>query len=190
MLMKTTPQKFTAAMFSTLAIGWMAVSSAAPATAQTLRTVALSEDAAPGTDAGVNFDSLSSPVLNGAGQTAFRAGLTGTGVDGNNDEGIFAEDLLGVLTLIAREGDLLDVDDGIGIDLRTISTIGFSGATGNEDGRASGFNDLGQLVFSASFTDGTSGIFVSNLVAVPEPASLTLLALGGLSLLHRRRRAV
>jgi hypothetical protein len=33
---------------------------------------------------------------------------------------------------------------------------------------------LGQLAFSATFTDGTSGIFVSNRVAIPEPATFAL----------------
>lgn len=43
--------------------------------------------------------------------------------------------------------------------------MGFVGGSGNQDGRSSGFNDLGQLVFSAIFSDGSSGIFVSDLVA-------------------------
>ena len=37
--------------------------------------------------------------------------------------------------------------------------------TGNSDGRASAFNNLGQLVFWARFTNGTQGVFVSSLVA-------------------------
>jgi len=62
-----------------------------------------------------------------------------------------------VLTLIAREGDLLDVDDGPDIDFRTISELDFVDNSGNEDGRSSGFNDLEQIAFRALFTDGTSG---------------------------------
>ncbi len=93
------------------------------------------------------------------------------------------------MTLIAREGDLLDVEDGPGTDFRTISRLLFFdfSNTGNGDGRASSFNDLGQLVFSASFTDGTQGIFVSDLVAIPEPTSVVLGAIGLFGLLARRR---
>ena len=126
-----------------------------------LALVAREGNAAPGTSD--NFTSFgNSPVLNNAGQTAFFGFLDSSG---STDGGIWAEDPSGVLTLIAREGDLLDVDDGSGTDFRTISNLTFTGDAGNGDGRRSGFNDLGQLAFSASFTDGTSGVFISDLVA-------------------------
>jgi hypothetical protein len=48
---------------------------------------------------------------------------------------------------------------------RTISDLGIALDSGNSDGRASAFNDLGQLVFWASFTNGTQGVFVSSAVA-------------------------
>ena len=96
----------------------------------------------------------------------------------------------------------MDVDDGPGTDLRTVLEVFFVGGsstvsglfpagTGNEDGRPSSFNDSGQLTFGALFTDGTSGVFVSNLVAVPEPSATVLLALGALGVLGlgRGRRA-
>jgi len=159
-----------------------------------LALVARAGNAAPGTSSGVNFLALASPVLNGAGQTAFFGFLTGTGVDGSNDFGFWAEDPLGALTLIAREGDQLDVDDGPGIDLRTISSlVGFQpgNESGNEDGRRSNFNDLGQLAFVATFTDGSSGVFVSDLAAqaIPEPSSIALMlsAVLGFSCVARRR---
>ena len=44
-----------------------------------------------------------SPALNNAGQTAFRAGLTGSGVDSTNDRGIWSEGS-GSLALVARSG--------------------------------------------------------------------------------------
>jgi hypothetical protein len=43
-----------------------------------------------------------------------------------------------------------------------------------------------QLVFTAQFTDGDQGIFLANL---PEPACLSLLSLGGLLILSRRRKS-
>ena len=125
---------------------------------------------APGTPSGVNFGGFSSlsSVLNDAGQIAFFSKLT----DGGS--GIWATDRTGDLQLIARIGDKLEVAPG---DSRTLSGIVFfnsSTSTGNSDGRPSAFNNLGQLAFYASFTDGSSGIFVSNVVAVPEPSALAL----------------
>lgn len=99
-------------------------------------------------------------------------------MDNSNENGIWAQDLSGELKLIARTGDQLDVDDGPGTDFRTISDLSFIGGVGAEDYvERSGFNDQGQLAFSATFTDGSSGVFVSNLVAVPEPGSLLLASL-------------
>jgi hypothetical protein len=148
-----------------------------------LSLVARTGDPAPGTSTGVNFTRFNDPVLNGAGQTAFLGFFAGAGVDSSNDRGLLATDPAGVLTLIARTGDLFDVDDDPLIDdLRTIASIGFVTGSGGEDGRPTSFNDAGQLAFRLGFTDGTQGIFVANTVAIPEPSSL-LLALGASVLL-------
>jgi hypothetical protein len=140
-----------------------------------LALVAHSGNQAPGTPIGVNFGGFTgnNPSLNDAGQTAFQAGLTGSGVSPTNNFGIWATDLTGALQLIARTGDLLEVGP---CDFRTISLLRFRGETGNSDGRPSAFNNQGQLAFFARFTDGTSGIFVSNRVAIPEPSTILLLA--------------
>jgi hypothetical protein len=132
---------------------------------------------APGTPSSVNYQSFSLPALNDAGQTAFHAVLTGSGVSDTNDEGIWASDANSALQLIVRTGDALEVAHG---DFRTINALSFvgippSGSTGNSDGRQSAFNNFGQLAFAATFTDGTSGIFVSNRVAIPEPSTILLL---------------
>jgi hypothetical protein len=139
-----------------------------------LALVAHSGNQAPGTPIGVNFGGFTgnNPSLNDAGQTAFQAGLTGSGVSPTNNFGIWATDLTGALQLIARTGDLLEVGP---CDFRTISLLRFRGETGNSDGRPSAFNNQGQLAFFARFTDGTSGIFVSNRVAIPEPGTILLL---------------
>ncbi|MEX2318013.1 MAG: choice-of-anchor tandem repeat NxxGxxAF-containing protein [Pirellulales bacterium] len=143
-----------------------------------LELVAREGDHAPGTPSGVNFrfNSDIGPVFNATGRSAFISSLTGTGVTSLNDRGIWAEDVSGELRLIVREGDFLEVAPG---DLRQISFITFEGQNGNVGGNGSGFNDLGQIAFTASFTDGTKGVFVSNLVAVPEPGVLRLLAIAG-----------
>jgi hypothetical protein len=110
----------------------------------------------------VRFSELHLPALNSSGQIAFRANITGSGINTNNDRGIWASDESGTLQLIARKGSQLEVAPG---DFRTISDLDFVTATGNSDGRASGFNNSGQLVFWAKFTNGTQGIFVSSAVA-------------------------
>ncbi len=131
---------------------------------------------APGAPAGTTFLKLGLSLgpaypdvgLNGLGQVAFAAQLT----DGTF--GVWGTDRGGILREVMHSGDVLQVAPG---DYRTVSGVAFLGGSGNSDGRASGFSDNGQLAFWASFTDGSSGIFVSDALAVPEPATLTLAAL-------------
>ncbi len=145
----------------------------------------------PGLGTGVVFgtgafpfgDSFFTPTINGAGEVAFAGIVTGTGVDSTNDRGLWAS-TGGTLQLIVREGDLFDVDPGAGVDLRTISLIGFSGDVGGEDGRSLSLNDNGLLAFELRFTDGSSGIFTA---LVPEPASVALLGLAAPLLCFRGR---
>ncbi len=144
-------------------------------------------DHAPGTDAGVRFKAFAvDSVLNGSGQIASRGLLTGPGVNATNQNGIWATDPNGQLKLIARTGDLFDVNDSPLIDdFRTISLIDLVNFSGGEDGRASSFNDAGQLVLRLEFTDDTEGIFVAT---VPEPGTVGLLALTwGLDRCRRKR---
>jgi hypothetical protein len=131
-----------------------------------LALVARSGSRAPGTSEGVVFVGLDQPTLNGLGRTAFSSSLAGTGViAGVSDQAIFAEvGEGGALTLIARTGDTIELAPG---DVRTVSDLTFmtnaSGPirSGLEDGRPAGFNDAGQVAFAATFTDGSSGIFVT-----------------------------
>src|SRR3954468_8112166 len=74
------------------------------AIATSLRTVAVSGEAAPGTGTGVVFaPNFGIPVLDNAGQAVFQAKLAGNGVTTTNDAGIWSEGS-GALTLIARSG--------------------------------------------------------------------------------------
>lgn len=214
----------------------------------TLTEVVRQGDQAPGSVAGVVFDSFTSPVMNADGQIVFQANLSGTGVNSSNEDGIYlldngtlievaragdtapqnesgavflavenpvinangqvaflafldnttggladnfalyATDTEGQLIQIIREGQQFDVDDDPVVqDLRTVVDIGILEDTGNQEGRPSGFNDQGQIAFRASFSDGSEGIFVSDLVIIPEPSSLALLALCTPTLLRRWR---
>ena len=132
-------------------------------------------------------------AFNAAGQVAFSAslGVAANDPSFNLPQGIWAEDRSGALQLIALEGQMFDVnDDPLIEDLRVIGNLAFTGGSGNEDGLPSGFNDLGQLAFFAEFTDGSSGVFVSNAaVAIPEPGLASLLMLAATVAGLRRRLA-
>ena len=123
-------------------------------------------DQAPDAPPGVVFyatpESFAEGVLNDRGQVAIGQRLAGAGVDVTNDFGIWATDSTGALQLIAREGDELEVAPG---DFRTISELNRTDHNANSNGWPSAFNNLGQIAFWASFTDGSQGIFVSNKVA-------------------------
>ena len=129
-----------------------------------LALVARKGSPAPGTAAGVTFTSIfPGPVMNGAGRVAFTAWLTGEGVDSSNNCGVWAEDRNGLLTLVIREGDQLEVAPG---DVRTVLSVfmtsGEAALSGSEDGRVMNFNDAGQLAFRVIFTDFSGGILVSS----------------------------
>jgi len=112
-------------------------------------------------------------AYNNVGQIAFGARISGPGISDVNDEGIWSQNRVGTLQLILREGMEIDVDDGSGFDLRTVSAV--------NPLRIHGFNDRGQIVFATWFSDGTSGIFVSNVAAVPEPTNWIQLLLAGIA---------
>jgi hypothetical protein len=157
----------------------------------TPQLIAREGDPAPGTTAGVVFSSMPNVVQVGhiapnvAGQIALPMMLTGSGVTTANDGALFLFDPgLGAM-LIAREGNLFDIGGGV---FRTIADngISFAAAPGlREDQSVNGLSNDGTLVFRLTFTNGTSGIFTA---AVPEPAALSLLALGATMFLLRHRR--
>ena len=134
--------------------------------------VARAGDSAPGTTPGVNFSNFDRPVLNNAGQIAFFGLLTGTGVNGSNDRGIWVTDLDEQIRLVIRLGDTIDIDDDPNNeDFRTINGFSIlkSSFVGSDSSQVTPFNDAGQIAFRASFTDGSSGIFVANTVAQVLP---------------------
>jgi hypothetical protein len=130
--------------------------------------VAREDEQAPGTPEGVLFDRFFGTAMNALGQTAFVAELRGDVQRFVNDRGIWAQNADRELKRIIRTGDELEVAPG---DVRTIEYLAFATGSGNEDGRASGFNDTGRLAFFAEFTDLSTGIFVSDGVAISPLAA-------------------
>jgi hypothetical protein len=151
-----------------------------------LRLIARQGDQAPGREPGFVFGVFLEPSLNAAGQTAFVASgfhsVDGSIVD--SAFGIWGQDRAGQLRLVVSVGDLLEVSPG---DHREIASLMFTSATGGDDGRARGLNDAGQIALRATFTDGSSGVFVSDALTVPEPSTAMLLCSGAACFWPRRR---
>jgi hypothetical protein len=119
-----------------------------------LTLVAREGDPAPGTGAGIIFASLLGttdepvrdiPSLNGAGQVAFTASLSGPGVGVSNDTGFWLWNKPGTLALIARKGDQVP-----GATPGTVFA-GFSAATNSLMNQIQ-LNDTGEIFFPASFS--------------------------------------
>ena len=113
-------------------------------------------------------------MFNDNSEVAFFGHIGGAGVSADNNAGIWAMDNQKILHLIARTGSAFTVGNG---DVRQITALTLQD-----------FNSLGQLAFSATFADGSSGIFLANVNAVPEPGTMmlfTFLAVGG-SICRRR----
>ncbi|MBB6428984.1 PEP-CTERM sorting domain-containing protein [Algisphaera agarilytica] len=152
-----------------------------------LGVIARRGDTAPGVTDGAELNFFATPQFNNAGQAAFisflRDGTGGGAVDSTNGTGLFAY-ADGELSLIARAGDLFTVllADGITEEQRTISFISFGSTV---DNGTPALNNEGQLAFTLSFTDGSGGIFVAT---IPEPTTLALLGMSGLTLATRRRK--
>jgi hypothetical protein len=112
-----------------------------------LTLLAREGDPAPGAFDNATFRSISSPSINAAGQVAFYATL-----DDGNVGSIWATDVSGQLHLIALSAYSGSPD--------------FSSNSGNEDGGLMAFDDRGQVIFSADFAGGASGVFVDDAVAI------------------------
>jgi RHS repeat-associated protein len=91
--------------------------------------------------------------MNKSGQVLF------LGFDSLGGRGLYCTDRDGILQLVARSGDPIEVAPD---DNRTISTINFLNniniGSGGRDGRARALNDAGQVIFGLRFDDGSTAI--------------------------------
>ena len=156
--------------------------------------VARKGDQAPGTPAGVTiaaFDDIRDDFyinFNGVGQVVFGATLAGPGVDSTNVRALFMTDRNRTLRLVARQGDLFDIDDSP--DKEDLREIGFRSISprdwmytysGGEDGLRRILNDAGELVITLEYADaaGTStfaesGLFVVSFADSPRKGRFEL----------------
>jgi len=123
-------------------------------TSGTLELVARQGQQVDTLDAGVFFSQFVTFALPHTSGVVFLAKVKGTGIKGSNDMGIWAADETNDLTLVAREGDLFDIN---GTD-KTISTIQFLPTVKIVGGQARGFNNSGALTFRVVFSDKTQGV--------------------------------
>jgi hypothetical protein len=160
------------------------------ASASARRMLVQEGDAAPGS--GAAFRNVSLPSFNDAGDFVFFGDLAGEGVGDANDRGIWAGSVGDLadpdygqpsLTLVAREGQVIDLGDGLPRTVRSLEML--TGTNGGEDGAPSALNDAGELAFVARFTDGSSAVLFAT---VPEPAGAGVLLGLATSILGRRRR--
>jgi hypothetical protein len=149
-------------------------------------------DSAPGVNGKV-FGSFGNVFFNDAGQVAFRGYLSDPGVVSNWSssaiDGLWGQDNAGNLHLIVLKGGQIEVTPG---DVRTVKSFDYVDSSFdnlNGDGSSLAFNGRGQFAFHADFTDGSSGIFVSDVATIPEPGCLALLTLGMFTISSRRRRS-
>lgn len=119
-------------------------------------------DNAPGLP-GLTIGQLYSATINNAGQVAFWATLRGEGVNSGNDGCLWVWTPGRGLTLVAREGDVIQLAQG---GSRTLGSFSVH-MGGPDDGQGTFLSDTGRVVYRAAFTDG-SGAIVYGYVAPPN----------------------
>lgn len=138
----------------------------------------------PGLGSGINFSAFDSIATNKSGDVVIAAKLAGTRVSSFNDEGIWTI-TGGQIAKVVRTGDVIDVDLGAGVDLRTVISTDLLGRDPfTAVGSYQTLTDTGMFAFRLQFGDGSTGIFTAT---VPEPGSLLALS-GGIWLILMRRR--
>jgi hypothetical protein len=104
--------------------------------------------------------------VNGHGQVAFAASMTGPGATPATSQALFATDRAGQLMLVARYGQTFDTEKGP----RTAGSFYSVYLSNGSDGLPSSFNDLGQLVFTLVADSGTPSEYSALIRAqIPFP---------------------
>ena len=85
--------------------------------------------------------------------------------------GIWAQSASGSLSLIAQEGETLDIEGSN----RTVESISFLSCTNEAGGQTRSVNQkTGDLVYAASFTDGSQALLVGSSTLPTNPQSLVI----------------
>ncbi len=136
-------------------------------------------------------EDLNPVAINAVGQVAFAVPLSYESVSSPGcctSDSVWVHDPTDGLTLIVRGGQQINVSDDPEVsDLRTVAQLRRRSSNGGIGSYEFQLNDRGEIAFWAQFTDGTSGIFVSRLVAIPEPGTVCLLFCGLLTVPQSRR---
>ena len=114
--------------------------------------MARQQDPAPGCTNGEVFTSFSDFVLPDQGDVVFTGNLTGNSVTSSNNQGIWAVNMSGKLMLVVREGDTLFN--------KTIKSLAFPASATMQAGQTRSYSQsVGDILYTATFTDGTWGIY-------------------------------
>jgi hypothetical protein len=147
-----------------------------PVTASSIAVTVLatSGQPAPGTSVGVSYSEFSRPVINGSGQVAFRATLSGSGVTSSNNTGLWVSGG-GVTSLLTRTGESVSSASG------PIAVIGLQEPWLHDDGRITtgygytvgshGFNGI--ATFTRGAPTSAAVVFNEHGFAPPLPPGFT-----------------
>jgi Dockerin type I domain len=136
-----------------------------------LEMIAREGQQAPDLPAGFVFSgTFKDPTINSTGRVAFMAQIAPN--FGQDIEGIWAQDQSFDLKLIALAGSPVS---GSGVPgTINFNMFTFVSGTGDQDGRRSGFNDLGQVAFRAGLSSGIEAGFVSNIAVTLQKGDFNL----------------
>lgn len=121
----------------------------------TLKLIAQAQAQAPECPNGVKFSSFLQLALPDESGVVFLASLSGPGVTGANNQGIWLVDSTGTIHLIARTGDALLIN---GMP-KIVSKLSLFTSTAGTNGQSRSFNQIGDLIYKVIFTDKTQTVW-------------------------------
>lgn len=140
----------------------------------TLKLVAREGDQPPGLPVGTEWKKLgkndvSLALSDGPTSSLFVTQATGPRGWAGKARGLWGMDATGTLQLIVREGQ--------GVGNRTLESFDVLASVGNSPGQTRSFNHAGEVLYRATFVDGSQGI-VRAILNLPPPTNETLFATG------------